>query len=79
MIESSRMLSSGSRVPLRFDPSLRIRGGSQGAGGIGLFPGAMVALRGKNGGGGWFLVSEILVVCTPRPWSTSGFTNPKCY
>lgn len=79
MIESSRMLSSGSRVPLRFGPSLKIRGGAQGAGGVGLFPGAMIALRGKNGGGGWFLVSEVLVVCTPRLWSTSGFANLTCY
>jgi DNA polymerase alpha subunit B len=57
------MLSSGARVPLRFDPSLKIRGGAQGTG-VGLFPGAIVALKGKNGGGGWFLVNEVLVVCT---------------
>jgi len=64
MVESSRMLSSGARVPLRFDSSFKIRGGPQGAGGANLFPGAIVALRGKNGGGGWFLVNEILAVCT---------------
>lgn len=62
-LESSRMLASGARVSLRFDPALKIRGGAQGAGASGLFPGAIVALKGKNGGGGWFLVTEILSVC----------------
>ena len=61
-LESSRMLASGARVPLRFDQSLKIRGGSTGVGSIGLFPGAIVALKGRNGGGGWFLVTEILSV-----------------
>lgn len=63
VLESSRMLSSGARVPIRYDPALKIRGNIQGASGIGIFPGALVALRGKNGGGGYFLVSEILAVC----------------
>jgi hypothetical protein len=56
------MMGSGARVPLRFVPDVKIRGGAKGAGGIGFFPGAIVALRGKNGGGGWFLVTEILAV-----------------
>lgn len=59
-IESSRAVSNGARVPLRFDSALRIRGSVQGAGGIGLFPGAIVALKGKNGGGGYFLATEVL-------------------
>lgn len=64
------MFASGARVPLRFDASLKIRGGARGAGGIGLFPGALVALTGKNGGGGWFSVSEILVVrLPPEVWA----------
>lgn len=61
-LESSRVMGSGARVPLRFDSQVKIRGGAKGAGGIGLFPGAIVALRGKNGGGGWFLANEILTV-----------------
>lgn len=61
-LESSRSLGSGSRVPLRFDAALKIRGGAKGAGSLGLFPGAIVALKGKNGGGGSFVVSEILAV-----------------
>ncbi|KAK0244203.1 DNA polymerase alpha subunit B [Armillaria nabsnona] len=67
IFETSRMLGSGSRVPLRFAPSLKIRGGALGAGGISFFPGALVALKGKNGGGGSFLASEILA---PPPLRT---------
>ncbi|CAL1713336.1 unnamed protein product [Somion occarium] len=59
-LESSRMMGSGVRVPLKFDPDVRIRQAVRGTGGLGLFPGAIVALRGKNGGGGWFNATEIL-------------------
>ncbi|KAH9942919.1 DNA polymerase alpha, subunit B [Amylocystis lapponica] len=59
-LESSRMMASGARVPLRFEPGVKVRQGKQGAEGVGLFPGAIVALKGKNGGGGWFSVTEIL-------------------
>ena len=65
-LESSRQMGSGARVPLRFDPHVKLRQGRQGVGGIGLFPGAIAALRGKNGGGGSYLVSEILSV---RPYT----------
>jgi DNA polymerase alpha subunit B len=57
-LESSRMMGSGVRVPLRFDTPLKIHG----SGRVGFFPGAIVALRGRNGGGGWFSVSEVLSV-----------------
>ncbi|KAI0349482.1 DNA polymerase alpha, subunit B [Trametes cingulata] len=60
MLESSRMMGSGARVPLRFDPAVKVRRGPRNAGGVGLFPGAIVALTGKNGGGGAFVASEIL-------------------
>ncbi|KAH7910851.1 DNA polymerase alpha/epsilon subunit B-domain-containing protein [Hygrophoropsis aurantiaca] len=62
VLESSRMMGSGKRVPLRFAPNVKIRGGSKGIGGIGFFPGGIVALHGKNGGGGWFVVDEILAL-----------------
>lgn len=55
-------MGSGARVPLRFSPTLKIRGGPQGASSVGLFPGAIVALKGRNGGGGMFVVEEILAV-----------------
>ncbi|KAG6844664.1 hypothetical protein H0H87_005032 [Tephrocybe sp. NHM501043] len=65
-LETSRTYR-GSRVSLRFDVELKIRGGAQGAGGMGLFPGSIVALKGQNGGGGWFLVKEILSVSLQIP------------
>ncbi|KAL5518536.1 POL12 [Sanghuangporus vaninii] len=66
-LESSRMMGSGSRVPLRFSSSLKLRGAPQGANSIGLFPGSIVALRGRNGGGGFFAVEEILSLPLPSP------------
>jgi DNA polymerase alpha subunit B len=62
VLESSRMMGSGARIPLKFDTSVKVRGGPKGTGGVGLFPGAIVVLRGKNGGGGSFVVEEILAV-----------------
>lgn len=62
VLESSRMMGSGVRVPIRFAPETKLRGGIKGVGGISFFPGAIVALRGRNGGGGFFLVEEILSV-----------------
>jgi DNA polymerase alpha subunit B len=62
VLESSRALAMGARVALRFAPDAKVRGAAPGAGGLGFFPGAIVALKGKNGGGGWFLVSEMLSV-----------------
>lgn len=56
------MSSSGARVPLVLDPTIKIKGGVKGVGGVGLYPGAIVALKGKNGGGGYFLATEILSV-----------------
>ena len=61
-IESSRALSPGSRVPLVLDPTIKIRGSVKGIGGVGIYPGAIVALKGKNGGGGYFLATEVLGV-----------------
>lgn len=61
-IESSRMLSGGARIPLKFDPTIKIRGGVRGSGGFGLFPGKIAAFKGKNGSGGYFLATEYLSV-----------------
>ncbi|KAF8349223.1 DNA polymerase alpha/epsilon subunit B-domain-containing protein [Amanita rubescens] len=76
-LESSRILGSGSRIPLRFDPGIKIRGCIKGAGGLGLFPGAIVALKGRNGGGGWFQVSEVLGLPPPRPAPPFGPSTSK--
>ncbi|KAJ7505014.1 DNA polymerase alpha subunit B, partial [Mycena galericulata] len=61
-LESSRSMGNGVRVPLRFHANLKICGGAQGSGSGIFFPGAIAALRGKNGGGGYFQVSEILIL-----------------
>lgn len=67
VIEPSRGTGSGVRVPLRFADDVRVRGAPKGAGGIGVFPGAVVGLRGKNGGGDWFLVEEMLAMPPLKP------------
>ncbi|KAF8630838.1 hypothetical protein AX17_005197 [Amanita inopinata Kibby_2008] len=69
-LESSRMLGSGARTALRFDPLVKIRGCAKGVEGIGLFPGSIVALKGRNGGAGWFQASEILALPPLRPSPT---------
>ncbi|KZT73834.1 DNA polymerase alpha, subunit B [Daedalea quercina L-15889] len=69
-LESSRQMGAGARVPLRFDPNVKVRQGKQGVGGIGLFPGAIAAFRGKNGGGGCFSVAEILSLPPLHPTPT---------
>ncbi|KAJ7719271.1 DNA polymerase alpha subunit B [Mycena metata] len=72
-LECSRALGNGARVPLRFDWDLNIHRGAQGNGSVAFFPGALVALRGRNGGGGYFQVSEVLMppVLPPAPSGTS--------
>ena len=57
-------MGSGVRVPLKFMPDLKIRGGPKGQSNVGLFPGAIVALKGRNGSGDWFSVSEVMTVRT---------------
>ncbi|KAG5338866.1 hypothetical protein C0989_005806 [Termitomyces sp. Mn162] len=69
-LEASRA-NGGKRVALRLDSSVTIRGAAQGAGSVGLFPGSIVALKGKNGGGSWFLVKEILSLPPLKPSPTS--------
>lgn len=61
-LESSRMLGSGSRVLLKFDPDMKVRGAPLGSGGVGVFPGCLVGVKGRNGGGKLFSVSEVLMV-----------------
>lgn len=56
------MLGNGMRTLLNFDADLKVRGGGVGEGGVGLFPGCLVGLTGRNGGGRAFAVSEVIVV-----------------
>ncbi|KLO17265.1 DNA polymerase alpha, subunit B [Schizopora paradoxa] len=74
-LESSRSMGSGSyRVALRFESNLKLRGIPQGSGSLSIFPGAIVALKGKNGGGTCFVVNEILAVNTQQPISHKSFS-----
>ncbi|CAE6448433.1 hypothetical protein ACGC1H_005537 [Rhizoctonia solani] len=62
-LESSRMMGTGVRTALEFDADIKIRCASTrgtGSTGIGLFPGMIVALKGRNGSGDSFVVSEFL-------------------
>ncbi|KAN0063381.1 DNA-directed DNA polymerase alpha subunit pol12 [Thecaphora frezii] len=68
VLEASRMMGSGNRVPLFLQKGCRVRYGSNdgGSGGgaattVGLFPGQIVMLKGLNGGGQRFGVQEILM------------------
>jgi len=55
------------RVALRFEPNLKLRGVPEGSGSLSIFPGAIVALKGKNGSGSCFVVSEMLALpCPPN-------------
>lgn len=74
ILEASRAHGDGLRVPLQLAPDLKIRGGYKGLGGVGLFPGAVVALKGRNGGGGYFIASEILAI-PPMPASPAPPSN----
>ncbi|WRT64268.1 uncharacterized protein IL334_001199 [Kwoniella shivajii] len=62
-LESSRLLGAGKRLPLRFvsPGELKVRGGPPGVKGFGLFPGCLTCVKGRNGGGGAFVVEEVLL------------------
>ncbi|KAI9635169.1 DNA polymerase alpha subunit B N-terminal-domain-containing protein [Dioszegia hungarica] len=61
-LESSRLLGSGKRIALRFPPGeVIMKGGPPGVKTFGVFPGCLVCVKGKNGGGGFFAVEEVVV------------------
>jgi DNA polymerase alpha subunit B len=61
--ESSRAMGNGKRTPLRFSTNgVKVREGTPGVGGFGWFPGCLVGLKGRNGGGGSFEVEEVIMV-----------------
>src|SRR5260221_1134884 len=74
-IESSRMVGSGVRVPLKFMPNFKVRGGPKGQASISLFPGAIVALKGSNRGGGRFSVSEVITVRLTRQFILRAYAS----
>ncbi|KAF8318988.1 DNA polymerase alpha, subunit B [Clavulina sp. PMI_390] len=60
LIESPRTIGSGKRVSLQFSPQCSLRSELLGRPFYGFFSGQIVALRGRNGDGLKFVVSEIL-------------------
>jgi DNA polymerase alpha subunit B len=57
LIESSRLYGSGFRTPFKFHASFKSSSGT-----VTLYPGMVLAARGRNGGGGCFVATEILDV-----------------
>jgi DNA polymerase alpha subunit B len=67
-LESSRAMGNGKRTPLRFSTNgVKVREGTPGVGGFGWFPGCLVGLKGRNGGGGSFEVEEVIMVWRVLP------------
>ncbi|KAJ9098934.1 hypothetical protein QFC19_006158, partial [Naganishia cerealis] len=63
LLESSRAMGNGKRTPLRFAAQgVKVREGTPGVAGFGWFPGCLVGLKGRNGGGGAFEVDEVIMV-----------------
>lgn len=56
------MMGGGARIELRFDEKLKAHGLNPGDGGVGLFPGSIIGVKGKNVGSQYFHVSEIYMV-----------------
>lgn len=74
--QSSRLLGSGGRIQLRFDPEVVVRTSDDGSfclgeGGAGFFPGMITGIKGRNAGGGYFAVTEILMVGIDMPLAAS--------
>ncbi|KAH8917747.1 DNA polymerase alpha, subunit B [Atractiella rhizophila] len=65
-LETSRLGGGGRRVELRFDGNCFVRGSVPGTDGFGLFPGMIVAMKGRNGTGTAFNVSEVLSLPPPE-------------
>lgn len=59
-------MGNGRRVPLRFSQGVKVRGGSPGVKGFGVYAGCLVGLKGRNGGGGVFVVDEVMLVSLGR-------------
>lgn len=68
LLEGTRSSSGGRRVPLQLRSDLIVRDGPQSIcpHGLGLFPGMIVAVKGRNGSGDWFGVDEVLLVRPDR-------------
>ncbi|PLW09206.1 hypothetical protein PCANC_20871 [Puccinia coronata f. sp. avenae] len=70
-LETSRMIGHGRRIRLQWADDLKVHGVGAGEEGIGLFPGAIIGLRGRNGGGTYFSAQEILSMPMADPATTA--------
>ena len=52
------MMGSGMRTPLKFNHPFTLQSGAY----VNLFPGMIFAARGKNGGGGYFAIQDVIDV-----------------
>jgi DNA polymerase alpha subunit B len=78
-LESSRMMGGGNRMELRFDAEVVVRGSEAADGGASLFPGEILGVKGRNVGGQFFQVSELLMVrwkAQPRDRTDQGQMPP---
>ena len=67
MLETSRMVGNGQRVPLVIDAKCRIHyawtdATAQASNVLGLFPGMIVGMKGRNGSGHRFVAEELFIV-----------------
>lgn len=67
MLETSRMVGNGQRVPLVIDAKCRIYyawtdATAQASNVLGLFPGMIVGMKGRNGSGHRFVAEELFIV-----------------
>ncbi|CAG8687270.1 15540_t:CDS:2, partial [Acaulospora colombiana] len=82
VLETSRLMGAGARVPLKFDPNVTINGTTTLCP---MFPGAILAFKGKNETGEWFQVSQILTTSATYlngsgSWSFHGrFRSSLCF
>lgn len=81
MLETSRMVGNGQRVPLSLDPKCRVRyawtdENAAMSSVVGLFPGMIVGLKGRNGSGGRFVAEELWMVCQRYSRSHRRFRTP---
>ncbi|WVQ77069.1 hypothetical protein IAR50_006752 [Cryptococcus sp. DSM 104548] len=61
-LQSSRLIGGGKRIALQFpEDQLRVIGGAPGAKSVPMYSGCLVCLKGRNGGGGTFVIEELLV------------------
>ncbi|CED82061.1 DNA polymerase alpha-primase complex, polymerase-associated subunit B [Phaffia rhodozyma] len=70
VLQTSRIVGAGGRIPIRFTEGCKVRGGPEGVGSVGLFSGGVWGFMGRNGSGREFWVDEVLIP-PPPPFSST--------